>query len=151
MKRPNSSGGLALVWKRDVNLDVINFTENHILAKVVEGDGVVWYLTCFYGWLDSNQKWKSWALLNHLSSLVQGTWLCIGDFNAILHHLKNRVVIHLHINRWITFGKLWICVACLIWGSKGILSRGIIKGQVVQILGRGWIGLWQIWSGGWNF
>ena len=25
MKRPNSSGGLALVWKRDVNLDVINF------------------------------------------------------------------------------------------------------------------------------
>ena len=25
VKRPNSSGGLVLVWKRDVNLDVINF------------------------------------------------------------------------------------------------------------------------------
>ena len=33
VKRSNLSGGLALVWKRDVNLDVINFTENHILAK----------------------------------------------------------------------------------------------------------------------
>ena len=85
VKRPNSGGGLALFWKRDVKLDVINFIKNHILAKVVEDNGFVWYLTCFYGWHDSNQKPKSWALLNHLSSFVQGPWLCIGDFNAILH------------------------------------------------------------------
>ena len=44
-------------------VDVINFIENHILAKVVEEDGLEWYLTCFYGWLESSQKVKSWALL----------------------------------------------------------------------------------------
>ena len=85
VKKHDSGGRLALLWKRDVSMDVINFTENHILAKVVEEDGFVWYLTCFYGWPDSTQKAKSWALLSHLSSFVDGPWRCIGDFNAILH------------------------------------------------------------------
>ena len=36
IKKPDSGGGLALIWKPKVNLDVINFTDNHVLAKVVE-------------------------------------------------------------------------------------------------------------------
>jgi len=28
---------------------------------------------------------KYWALLNHLRTVVEGPWMCIGDFNAILH------------------------------------------------------------------
>ena len=43
MKKPNSGGGLALLWKEEMILDVINFTDNHILVKVVEDDGFVWY------------------------------------------------------------------------------------------------------------
>ena len=42
-----------------MTLDVINFIDNHILAKVVENDGFVWYLTGFYGWPEANEKWKS--------------------------------------------------------------------------------------------
>ena len=85
VKYPDSGGGLALIWKRDVQLDVFNFTINHILAKVVEDDGFVWWLTCFYGWPNATQRTKSWALLTHLRSFVDGPWLCISDFNAILH------------------------------------------------------------------
>jgi len=59
-------GGLALLWKKEMTLDVINFTDNHILAKVVEDDGFVWHLTGFYGWPEANEKRKSWALLSHL-------------------------------------------------------------------------------------
>ena len=84
VKKPDAGGGLALLWKPEVNLDVINYTEHHILAKVVEADGFQWYLTGFYGWAEASQKPKSWALLSHLSSLVDGPWCCIGDFNAIL-------------------------------------------------------------------
>ncbi|KAL0001277.1 hypothetical protein SO802_015058 [Lithocarpus litseifolius] len=40
--------------------------------------------TCFYGWPEASQKHKSWALLSHLATLVEGPWCCIGDFNAIL-------------------------------------------------------------------
>ena len=65
VKKPKVGGGLALLWRSDVNLDVINFTDNHILAKVVEDDGFVWFLTGFYGWPEASEKKKSWALLSH--------------------------------------------------------------------------------------
>ena len=84
MKYPDSRGGLALIWKNDVKLEVINCTANHILAKLKEDDGFEWYLTCFYGWPEASQKEKSWQLLAHLKSLIDGPWLCIGDFNAFL-------------------------------------------------------------------
>jgi len=85
LKKPNSGGGLALLWKEEVTLDAINFTDNHIFAKVVEKDGFVWYLTGFYGWPKANEKWKSLALLAHLKSFVEGPWCFIEDFNAIIH------------------------------------------------------------------
>ena len=81
----NGGGGLALIWNTEVNMEVINFTDNHILARVVEDDEFAWMLTCFYGWPEASQKPKSWALLNHLRSFVDGPWCCVGDFNAILH------------------------------------------------------------------
>ncbi|XP_065629326.1 uncharacterized protein LOC136067422 [Quercus suber] len=84
VKYPDSGGGLALIWKNDVKLEVISFTTNHILAKVKEDDGFEWYLTCFYGWPEANQKEKSWQHLAHLKSFIDGPWLCIGDFNAFL-------------------------------------------------------------------
>ena len=48
VKKPDSRRGLALLWKDEVMVDVINFIENHILAKVVKEDGFQYYLTCFY-------------------------------------------------------------------------------------------------------
>ena len=48
-KNPDSGGGIALIWKSEVSLDVINFTANHVLSKVVEEDGFEWFLTGFYG------------------------------------------------------------------------------------------------------
>lgn len=59
MKKPHGGGGLALIWKAKVKMEVINFTDHHILARVVEEDGFVWILTCFYGWPEASQKHKS--------------------------------------------------------------------------------------------
>ena len=92
VKKPNSGGGLALLWKEEVTLDVINFTDNHILAKVVENDGFVWHLIGFYGWPETNEKQKSWALLSQLRTLVEGPWCCIVDFNAIFHASEKQSV-----------------------------------------------------------
>ena len=60
VKKPDGGGGLALLWKREVVVDVIYYKENHILAKVVEEDGFAWFLTGFYGWPELSQKVKSW-------------------------------------------------------------------------------------------
>ena len=42
-------------------------------------------LTGFNGWPETDQKTKSWALLAHLATFVDGPWCCIEDFNAILY------------------------------------------------------------------
>ena len=90
IKKPYGGGGLALIWKNEVKMEVINFTNNHILARVEEEDGFVWMLTCFYGWPEACQKPQSRALLNHLRSFVDGPWCCVGDFNAILHSSEKK-------------------------------------------------------------
>ena len=69
-------------------MEVINFTANHVLAKVKEVGGFEWFLTCFYSWPEASQKEKSWKLLSHLKDFIDGSWLCIGDFNAFLSSLE---------------------------------------------------------------
>ena len=49
VKKLDSGGGLALIWKNEVQIELINFTTNHILVKVKEDDGYELWLTCFYG------------------------------------------------------------------------------------------------------
>ena len=49
VKKPDLGGGLALIWKNDVMLELINYTDNYILVKVKEDDEFEWWLTCFYG------------------------------------------------------------------------------------------------------
>ncbi|KAL0004681.1 hypothetical protein SO802_012242 [Lithocarpus litseifolius] len=85
VKQPNTGGGLALLWKDDVVMELINFSPNHILMKVTEEDGFIWFFTGFYGWPEAQNKEKSWQLLKHLRSFVNWAWLCAGDFNAILN------------------------------------------------------------------
>nr|XP_023871124.1 uncharacterized protein LOC111983700 [Quercus suber]XP_023871125.1 uncharacterized protein LOC111983701 [Quercus suber] len=85
VKQPNAGGGLALLWKKEVVMDLINYSPNHILMKVTEEDGFVWFFIGFYGWLEAQFKEESWQLLEHLRGFVNAAWLCAGDFNAILN------------------------------------------------------------------
>ena len=71
------------MWKNDVHMELINYIANHILFKVMEEDSFGWFLSGFYGWPKACQKVKSWELLRHIRSVVDGPWVCIGDFNAI--------------------------------------------------------------------
>ena len=57
---------------------------------MVEEDDFTWFLTGFYGWPEASEKKKSWTLLSHISSFVDGPWCCVGDFNAILHQSKKQ-------------------------------------------------------------
>ena len=89
-KHPNAGGGLALLWKNTIKLEIINYNVNHIMALVIEEDGFKWYLTGFYGWPEAQQKEKSWQLLQDLKTFVEGPWTVIGDFNAFLHASENQ-------------------------------------------------------------
>ena len=78
VKHPNSGGGLTLLWKISITFEVINYTVNHVLAIVMEEYVFKWFLTCFYGWPEAQQKEKSWRLLEYLKTFVEGPWLVVG-------------------------------------------------------------------------
>ena len=72
------------------NLEIINYTTNHVLTVVTEEDGFRWFLTGFYGWPEAQQKERSWRLLEHLKTFMEGPWMIIGDFNAFFHALEKK-------------------------------------------------------------
>lgn len=61
------SGGLAMIWKKDVNLDIVTYGPHHIDAIVTETDsGFRWRITGFYGHPDTHKRNDSWKLLSSL-------------------------------------------------------------------------------------
>ena len=50
IKKLGLDGGLALLWKEDIRLDVFKFSDNQISLMMTENDGFQWVLTGFYGW-----------------------------------------------------------------------------------------------------
>ena len=79
------SGGMAMFWIQEVNLDINSYSGNHIDAIVREIDGnFLWRITGFYGHPETHHRYESWRLLAFLHSQFQLPWLCLGDFNEIL-------------------------------------------------------------------
>ena len=79
-----NSGGLALFWRRDVEVCIKSFSRYHIDAFVQDGEGVEWRLTGMYGEPKGEEKHKTWRLMKILSNQYNKPWLCLGDFNEIL-------------------------------------------------------------------
>uniref|UniRef100_A0A8R7QRC4 Reverse transcriptase domain-containing protein n=1 Tax=Triticum urartu TaxID=4572 RepID=A0A8R7QRC4_TRIUA len=80
------SGGLAMFWKKEVQLVVLPFVSKyHIDTEIAEEDGFVWRFTGIYGEPKSDEKEKTWRLLRNLKQQNNKPWLCAGDFNEILH------------------------------------------------------------------
>ena len=77
------SGGLALLWRKEINVDVQSFSDRHIDAIVTEDRGFKWRITGFYGNLEVHRRKEPWDLSKVLSKKFQLPWLCFGDFNEI--------------------------------------------------------------------
>lgn len=84
------SGGLALLWKKDVNIELRNLSRYHINVEVIEGDGFRWRFTGIYGEPASQRKNVTWKLLNILNQQLRLPWLCAGDFNEVLYTHEKR-------------------------------------------------------------
>ena len=79
------SGGLALFWRKDVNLEIKSYSRHHIDAVVAkERSGFKWRLTGFYGHPETHQRKESWRYLDTLNLQFNLPWLCFGDFNEII-------------------------------------------------------------------
>ena len=80
-----SKGGLALLWRKEVRVDIQTFGPWHIDVEVggVTGTGT-WRFTGFYGQPDTSKREETWRILERLGNANHLPWLCMGDFNEIV-------------------------------------------------------------------
>lgn len=54
-------GGLALLWKKEVNLSVLSYLKSHIDAQILDDDvpNKQWFLTGIYGNPDATKRWET--------------------------------------------------------------------------------------------
>ncbi|XP_074274052.1 uncharacterized protein LOC141597484 [Silene latifolia] len=77
------SGGLAMLWKRDIDCVFMSSSVHH-MDFTVRHDGKEWRLTGFYGWPAVSDRHLSWELLRLLKEESNLPWVCMGDYNEIL-------------------------------------------------------------------
>ena len=83
------SGGLALLWSSDTNLEIKSYSNCHIDAIITEADnGLSWRFTEFYGYPETHLREESWKLLFYLNSQFNLPSFCCGDFNEILSMIE---------------------------------------------------------------
>ncbi|XP_039683467.1 uncharacterized protein [Medicago truncatula] len=81
----NRGGGIALFWRNTDNCSIINYSTNHISAKIEELNHREWAFTGFYGYPDISRRRDSWNFIRSLANQISLPWCIMGDFNDILH------------------------------------------------------------------
>ena len=81
------SGGLAMLWMAEAQIDILNFSRRHINIIVQSSlSGIIpWKLMGFYGHPVANKRDEGWSILRHIATLEPGHWIFLGDFNEILN------------------------------------------------------------------
>ena len=74
--------GLALLWKSSMKVDVQTYSPQHIDVIITDKQ---WRFSGFYNHLETNKREQSWRLLEELSKRSDLPWICMGDFNEIMH------------------------------------------------------------------
>jgi hypothetical protein len=78
------SGGLALLWNNDIQVEVFRFSCYHINSRVTGLGNDTWRLTCVYGEAQVSERYKTWDTMKNIRDENNLPWLCIGDFNEVL-------------------------------------------------------------------
>ena len=90
VQRKGQGGGLAMFWRREVDIEIKSFSRHHIDAVVTkEGTSFKWRITRFYGHPETHRRKESWNFMNTLNSQFQLPWMCFRDFNEISQVRKN--------------------------------------------------------------
>lgn len=85
-KSDGRSGGLLLLWKKEVVIKQLNISQYYI--DVAVGEGEQWRLSGIYGEPNWDHKYRTWEALRHLKNCSSLPWLAVGDFNEILFHFE---------------------------------------------------------------
>ena len=86
VSKQNTRGGLALFWKFEINLHIIDTSPSHIDVVINPGVDDTWQFIGFYENPMTANREHSWEMLKHLNLKLELPWLCVGDFNEIVRN-----------------------------------------------------------------
>lgn len=121
------SGGLALLWRDDILVEIQNYSRRHINAIISQdNNGPKWKFTGFYRHPNTTKHTEAWFLLRHLSHLQPNPWLCMGDFNEIVSLFEKRGVAARARGQMLAFQNALEDYELSDLGFRGPNSRGIM-------------------------
>ena len=121
--RKGRGRGLALLWKREIDLEIMGYSRSFIDAIITEQDSSFkWRIIGLYGNPETHRRKESWEELGALSRKFNLLWLCYCDFNEILSGKEK-------LGKWSMF------VVLKTWDIMARTLRGVIckKGKIVYI------------------
>lgn len=74
------------MWSLDVSVSVVNYSKDHIHATIdfLKIEQSQWMFTGIYGYLETQNKYLTWELMNLLSNTMGSIkWLVCGDFKEV--------------------------------------------------------------------
>lgn len=142
-------GGIAVLWRRGVDVTLRNYSKYHIDMDIREDDGVLWRLTGIYGEPRSDLRERMWQTLRYLITVPVTPWLSRGISMRCSLRMRRKEGDKEAKGVWMFLEKHWRNVGWKILVMKVIcLPGGIISSREVVSLGSGWIELWQTRNGG---
>jgi exonuclease III len=79
------SGGLGIYWNNKTRVELLPYSQYHIDAVITEHGSEPWRLTCVYGEAQISKRHKTWDMLKFIKASSHLPWVCLGDFNEVLH------------------------------------------------------------------
>lgn len=79
------SGGLALLWKEGINIELLDSSPNLIDSKITL-KSISSFVSFIYGPPQTENRAAFWSQMTTIGSLRDSAWLLTGDFNDILEN-----------------------------------------------------------------
>uniref|UniRef100_A0A803QJ80 Reverse transcriptase domain-containing protein n=1 Tax=Cannabis sativa TaxID=3483 RepID=A0A803QJ80_CANSA len=76
-------GGIAMLWKDNEEVSLVDFSNNHINVTVKLERGGAWLFTGLYGEPNRNLRHKTWSQICDLAASIEGPWCIMGDVNNV--------------------------------------------------------------------
>ncbi|KAL6222735.1 hypothetical protein ACLB2K_006126 [Fragaria x ananassa] len=128
------SGGVALFWEDGMDVRFLLKSNFHVDVEVyaVDGSGMRWRLTGFYGHPAAVERWRSWERLRRLAEVSSLPWIVVGDFNEIVSNTEKKGGVSRCGRQMLNFSEAlydaelidaWFIGAPFTWQGGGVWCR----------------------------
>jgi hypothetical protein len=127
---------MGFLWNDEIKLDILPYWQYHLDLVITEGDNDPWRLTCVYGDAQVSERHKTWDMLKFMKSSSSLPWMCIGDFNEVLHQHEHEGMLERSVGQIEGFREaLDVCelVDLGYEGNKWTFEKRVVGGSFCRV------------------